>query len=174
MDIEGRPAIVCARIKLIGRKVGRPRCIRLGEIENVKAKQRELALADTEIGDQLILVIDAARLILIQILILAIGPDTSSGGDVIGTGQKRIDVVAVQLMRAARVDIGSGEGDVLAESMLDSNRRLHVNRGREVRRDGVGSGRGLTRGQRDSTPRSWVLYHVLLLIDAILPNGLQD
>ena len=107
VDVKGGSAVVCAGIELIGGKVGRARCIRLGEIENVEAEERELALANAEVGDQLILVIDAAGLILIQILILAVGPDAGSGGDVIGTGQKRVDVVAVQLMQAAGVDIGA-------------------------------------------------------------------
>ena len=107
VDVEGGPAVVCAGIELIGRKVGCPRGIGLGEIENVKAEERELALADTEVGDQLILVIDAAGLILIDIFINAVGPHAGSGGDVIGAGQKRVDVVAIQLMQTTRVDIGS-------------------------------------------------------------------
>ena len=107
MDIKGRPAVIRARVELVRRKVGRPGCVGLGVVEHIKPEERKPALSYAEVGGQLILVINAAGLKLIRILVDAIGPHPRSGSDVIRTGQERVDVVAVQLMQPARVDVGS-------------------------------------------------------------------
>ena len=83
--------------------------------------------------DDLILLINAAGLKLIRILVYAVGPHAGPSSDVIRTGEEGVDVVAVQLVQAARVDICTRDGDICAEAMLDSDGRLHVDRGLEGR-----------------------------------------
>src|SRR6202041_3415176 len=119
---------------------------------------------------------NASGLKLIEILIFSIGPDAGAGGDVVRTGQKSVDVVAVQLMQSPRVDIGAGDGNIFPKAMLDPDRRLHVDWGRKVGRYRVGCGCGLACAQRTNGKGSFaggrVLHHILLLVDAILSNGL--
>ena len=148
MNIEGRSAVVRAGIELVGRKVGRARGVGFGKVQHVKAEQRKLAFAHAEVGDQLILVIDAAGLKLIRILVHAVGPHAGSGSDVIRTRQEGVDVVAIQLMQATRVDVGAGESNIFPKAMLYPDGRLHVHRSREVGRNGVGRRCGFARRRR--------------------------
>src|ERR1700722_12715575 len=101
MDIECRSSVVRPRVKLIGGKVCRPRRVGLGKVQHIKPEERKLTLANTEVGDQLILVVNTAGLKLIRILVYTVRSNAGSRRDVIRARQEGVDVVAIELMQTS-------------------------------------------------------------------------
>ena len=84
-------------------------------------------------------------------------------------------------MDALRVEIGDVRRDVLAELMIDADAGLHVERGVEVRIDGVvggdgGGGRGQNGGGFGGVGivETGIVDGVAFLIDEIVVDGLDD
>ena len=85
-------------------EAGADRGIAVGVTEGIEAEERYLGAADIEIGNQLVLVIEAGGLILIQVGNAAVRPRAAGIGRV-----RRVDVPRNELMEAVGVEIGHGD-----------------------------------------------------------------
>ncbi len=72
----------------------------------VEAKQRELFRANGVVQHELVLVVNAARLELVDVLIDAVRTSPRAGCSVVRRGDVGIDVIAEVLMHAPRIDVG--------------------------------------------------------------------
>ena len=101
-NIEAGAAVVGARIGLIGWEVTGSRSIGIREVEHVEAKKRNAFGADCVVEHDLILVINATGLVLINVFVDAVGANAGASGRVVAGRDESVDVVGVVLMYAMR------------------------------------------------------------------------
>ena len=87
--IEVRAAVVRSGIKLIRRKVSGARRIGFGEVQHVEAEQRHALCPHRVIHHQLVLVVHAARLELVDVLVDAVRTSAGSRGRIVGSRQEK-------------------------------------------------------------------------------------
>ena len=131
--VESRSAVIGNRIVLIGKKArlgcssagkeptgaSSRTCVAVSVVQNIKAEQRNSAPGiDPHICDQLVLAEYSAGGVLINILIGSI-PTASSREN------RRIDVIDVECVLAARVQVGHRHGRIFGDLTLDAGRALY-------------------------------------------------
>ena len=82
--IEVGAAVVGAGVGLVGREVAGAGCIGIREVEHVEAEQRNALGADSVVQHELVLVVHAAGLVLIDVFVDAVRARAGAGGGIVG------------------------------------------------------------------------------------------
>ena len=102
--IVGGAPIILFQIVLVHGEAAAAGGVAVNVTEGIKAEERNLGAANIEISDQLVLVVKAGGLVLIQVGEAGVGPGVAGIRRV-----RRIDVPRDELMDAVGVEIGHGD-----------------------------------------------------------------